>query len=144
MSSYSSNALAHSSVSDSYSSSSLFEPDVVLPGQFPGERDKGLKGGERRLMAALLSDGIEAYVKQATASEVKIRRSRTKFDATEWIDIRDESYVFSFDNVCDCLGIDAEYLRLGLQRYVRAVRREQALNGGAAKVWKKIRRPRKK
>lgn len=137
-------ALSSFSPSTTHSSSSIFEPDVILPGHFLSNKGEGLKGGERRLMAALLSDGIEAYVKQATASEASLRRSRSKYNSLEWIDKRDDSYVFSFDNVCQCLGINSEYLRLGLQRYVKAARASQALGNTNKPVWKKIRRPRKK
>jgi hypothetical protein len=118
--------------------SSIFEPDVVLPSQFYNAKQAGLRGGERRLMAALLSDGIEAYILHCSA-----KRGGERIDAVEWVETRDQDYVFSFDNVCDCLGIDAEYLRLGLMRYVEAVR-GQVNSGEGNKVWKKIRRPRKR
>lgn len=120
---------------------SLLEPDVVLPSQYLEARDKGLLGGERRLMAALLSDGIEAYISQVT-SGFEGRRKRT--DALEWVDTRDHSYVFSFDMVCESLGIDAEYLRLGLGRYVMAVAELRRQGQAPTTVWKKIRRPRKR
>lgn len=120
--------------SDSHAS--IFEPDVVLSSQFFSSGKIGLKGGERRLMAALLSDGIEAYILRCTS-----RKSSNKADAQEWVESKDPDYIFSFDNVCECLGIDAEYLRLGLQKYVTAA---MAQGDASAKVWKKIRRPRKK
>lgn len=120
---------------------SLFEPDVVLSSQFLSSEDNGLSGGERKLMAALLSDGIEAYISQKTS--VARERRRSAVDASEWVDTRDYSYVFSFDNVCECLGINPEYLRAGLDRYVDSIAASRA-NGAAPKtVWKKIRRPRK-
>lgn len=118
------------------STSSLFEPDVVLPSQYFNSQQAGLKGGERRLMAALLSDGIEAYILHSTS-----KRKGDRIDAQEWVETRDQDYVFSFDNVCDCLGINPEYLRLGLKRYVDAAK---AQGSASKRVWKKIRRPRKK
>ncbi len=140
MAEFSSNALSTSAV-DSYTS--FFEPDVVLPSQYFGLDERGLSGGERKLMAALLSDGIEAYIAQKT-SPVALKKRRNKIDASEWVDTVDTSYVFSFDNVCECLGINPEYLRVGLNRYISAAI-EKRNNGGSQKaVWKKIRRPRKK
>jgi len=133
----SSAALANYSY-DSYSN--IFEPEVVLPSQFFGEVEAGLGGGERKLMAALLSDGVEAYLSQAVAIA---EGRREKSDAREWVETIDKSYVFSFDNVCECLGINPDYLRLGLSRYVQSIS-EQRLAGDAKKVvWKRIRRPRK-
>ena len=124
--------------STSADSSSIFEPDVVLPSQFFSGKQCGLNGGERRLMAALLSDGIEAYILHCAA-----RRGGERIDAVDWVETRDQDYVFSFDNVCECLGIDPEYLRIGLKRYVDAAR-GQGPGASAVRVWKKIRRPRKR
>jgi hypothetical protein len=138
MADYSSNAAT--AAVDSYSN--FFEPDVMLPSQYLSPDQEGLAGGERKLMAALLSDGIEAYISQKTS--VSLTRRRAKVDASEWVDTQDYTYVFSFDNVCECLGINPEYLRIGLQRYIDSVK-QQRVNGTAPKtVWKKIRRPRKK
>jgi len=120
--------------------SNLFEPDVLLPSQFMVADEMGVQGGERRLMAAILSDGIEAYIAQSTSD---VDHAKRRIDAKEWVDTRDYSYVFSFDVVCESLGIDAEYLRLGLYRYVQAIHTCELDNGSEKPVWKKIRRPRK-
>lgn len=138
MADYSSNLMCNYSMD---SLSGLFEPDVVLPSQFMIPDEKGLVGGERRLMAALLSDGIEAYIAQCTSPSCE--KKSGKVDAAEWVDTIDYSYVFSFDNVCECLGINPEYLRIGLSRYIAAIRERRAQGGSARVVWKKIRRPRK-
>ncbi len=139
MANYSSNAaLSSSSLSIGFTTvnnegPSVFEPDVILPDHFLASTDGGTKGGERRLMAALLSDGIEAYINQNTGTTVESRRQKGKFNAAEWVEISDDSYVFSFDNVCRSLGINPHYLRLGLTRYLKST-----------SEWKKIRRPRKR
>ena len=145
MSDYSANILASYGFD---SSSSVFEPDVMLPSQYLLPDEHGVSGGERKLMAALLSDGIEAYIHQAvsqlTCREAAVKKGRAKLDACEWVEAKDESYVFSFDNVCECLGIDPEYLRLGLYRYIDAIRTVGSGSAAASSnVWKKIRRPRK-
>lgn len=144
---------------ESYSGS-FFEPDVLLPSQFMSKEEEGLGGGERRLMAAILSDGVEAYLEQAGCY---VKGVSTRVDAIEWVEARDASYVFSFENVCSGLGINPEYLRLGLTRYVHAIReaRKAELRRASgrspsapdakgvsepqvlAPKWKKIRRPRR-
>ena len=124
--------------------SGLFEPDIILPSHFLSNKGRGLSGGERRLMAAILSDGIESYVAQNTSESQPARRRKNHIDASEWVETRDFSYVFSFDNVCECLGINPEYLRLGLARYVASVHLAQRNGQVPKRVWKKIRRPRKK
>ena len=134
MANYSRDALESTCV-DSFAT--FFEPDVVLPSQFLVADENGIDGGERKLMAAILSDGIEAYIMQFAAQRSPAARKRV--EACEWVETKDYAYVFSFDNVCECLGIDPEYLRMGLLRYVQSVSEGQ--NRPAA--WKRIRRPRK-
>ena len=125
------------------SSTNLFEPDVLLPSQFFSRGRLGVSGGERKLMAAILSDGIESYIQQATAPG-HIKRKSQGESAIDWVNTRDPGgYVFSFDSVCECLGIDPEYLRLGLARYVDAIYAERQSGKPMRSVWKKIRRPRK-
>ncbi len=53
----------------------LFEPDVLLPSQFNSCVENGIEGGERKLMAAILSDGIEAYIAQHAAGTVGATKS---------------------------------------------------------------------
>ena len=119
-------------------SSCLFEPETILPSQFFPKVQVGLDGGERKLMAAILSDGIETYISQSTA---RVKNEKTRIDAIEWVDTKDQTYVFSFDMVCESLGLNADYIRLGLQRYVRSLESEHK-SGELKTVWKKIRRPR--
>jgi hypothetical protein len=38
-------------------------------------------------------------------------------DADEWIAHEDKRWVFSFDNVCDMLDINPEYMRMGLRKW---------------------------
>jgi hypothetical protein len=122
-------------------SGSYFEPDIMLPEQFNSKDEDGIDGGERKLMAAVLSDGVEAFLDQAS-SYVKGYSSR--LDAIEWVESSDNSYVFSFENVCSSLGISPDYLRLGLSRYLQAIKKSKMQSGDANKItpWKKIRRPR--
>ena len=72
----------------------LFQPDTLLPSQyFDRIRRRASFDGERRLMVAVLED------------------------ADAWIESDDKSWIFSFENICDVLGIDATYLRKGLRRW---------------------------
>ena len=150
MSQYTSNA---ATVYSPDAVSNVFEPDFMLPSQFLVPDEQGLTGGERRLMAALLSDGIEAYIAHLTSPRVStvsvaagssaFGGARGRCDAQEWVDTVDESYVFSFDNVCESLGINPHYLRLGLARYIACIREARKSGSNPKASWKKIRRPRK-
>jgi hypothetical protein len=92
----------------------LFQPDTLLPSQyFDRIRRRASSDGERRLMVAVLEDAVDVYRKQAGARD---RKRRQLFeDAEEWIESDDQSWIFSYQNICDVLGIDAGYLRKGLR-----------------------------
>ncbi len=94
----------------------LFEPDTLLPIQyFEAMRKKHLLEGEKRLILCVLEDAIECFMKCIDASTSKGQRLFR--DADEWIAHEDKRWVFSFDNVCDMLDINAEYMRMGLRKW---------------------------
>ena len=92
----------------------LFQPDTLLPIQyFDRLRRRTEYNGERRLLIAVLEDAVDVYRKQAGAHDV---RAQALFrDAEMWIEDLDCTWLFSFQNICEMLGIDAEYLRKGLR-----------------------------
>jgi len=93
----------------------VFQPDTVLPSQFFGAlREKGFIEGEKRLMAAVLADAVDVYMKQAFTADSKARN--LFLDAEAWL-FADEPgpWFFSFHNICDMLGLEAEYIRRGLR-----------------------------
>ncbi len=94
----------------------LFEPDTLLPIQyFEAMRRKHVLEGEKRLILSVLEDAIECFMKcidSPTNKGQKLFR-----DAEEWINLEDKHWVFSFDNVCEMLDINPEYLRRGLRAW---------------------------
>jgi hypothetical protein len=94
----------------------LFEPDTLLPIQyFEAMRRKHLLEGEKRLILSVLEDAVECYMKCMDSATNKGQRLFR--DAEEWINLEDKRWVFSFDNVCEMLDINPEYLRTGLRRW---------------------------
>jgi hypothetical protein len=94
----------------------LFEPDTLLPIQyFEAMRKKHLLEGEKRLILSVLEDAVECFMKCIDAATNKGQRLFREAD--EWIAHEDKRWVFSFDNVCDMLDINADYMRLGLGRW---------------------------
>jgi hypothetical protein len=92
----------------------LFEPDTLLPVQyFEAMRRKHLLEGEKRLILSVLEDAIECFMKCIDSPTNKGQRLFR--DAEEWINLEDKKWIFSFDNVCEMLDINPEYLRRGLR-----------------------------
>jgi hypothetical protein len=98
----------------------LFEPDILLPNQYFAAFRRGRAvEGERRLMLAVLEDAVDSYRKYALAREP--REQACFLEAREWFYSDDRSWLFAFENICDVLEMNADYLRGGLDRWRRAL-----------------------
>jgi hypothetical protein len=94
----------------------LFEPDIMLPAQyFAVLRKSAPQGPEYLLVLAMLQDAVECVQKYRFAMDPNGRELYT--DAHDWIASDDRQWPFSFENVCDILKINPEYLRTGLFRW---------------------------
>lgn len=67
---------------------------------------------EKRLMLAVLQDAVECYQKYLMARRGKDKNLFSEAEA--WILEQDNRSAFSFDNVCDSLGLAPNYVRAGL------------------------------
>ncbi len=113
-------------------SSGLFEPDALLPAQFYAAfRHGSAVRGEKHLMLAVLEDALNCYQKYAFAKDGYARQ--IFIEASEWIYSDDREWPFSFENICEILEINPEYLRRGLERW-----REHAYATGQGKGGKPI------
>ena len=102
------------------SGSGLFEPDILLPNQYFAAFRRGRAvEGERRLMLAVLEDAVDSYRKYALARDP--REQACFLEAREWFVSTDRSWLFAFENVCDVLEMNADYLRSGLDKWRRAL-----------------------
>jgi transposase-like protein len=113
----------------------LFEPDTLLPIQyFEAMRKKHQLEGEKRLILSVLEDAVECFMKCIDSPTGKGQRLFR--DADEWINLEDKHWVFSFDNVCEMLDINPDYMRKGLrqwkERKLEAIQRAAAASVPAA------------
>ena len=92
---------------------SLFQPDTLLPDQYLDTfRRKLHLEPEKKLMLAILEDAIACYQKYFFARDLK---GKALFhEAHEWVEGPGGASVFSFDSVCEALGLNPDYLRRGL------------------------------
>jgi hypothetical protein len=72
--------------------------------------------GEQRLLLAVLEDAVHTLQRYADASDSHGRR--LFLDALAWFRSDETSSPFAFVTVCEALGLDADYLRAGLRRWL--------------------------
>jgi hypothetical protein len=89
---------------------------AVLPEQFYRLPDSTQQmSGEAALMYAVLEDAISCFQKGTLANGR--RPQRLAREAEEWFFTDDLRWPFSFVNICAVLGLDPEFIRLGLKRW---------------------------
>jgi hypothetical protein len=104
---------------------SLFQPDTLIPQEYleTFKRRTHLQP-EKRLMLAVLEDGIACFQKYVAACDTK---GKKYFQETEqWVMEEPNERLFSFNNVCETLGLDADYLRRGLMCWKTAALEKRA------------------
>ena len=96
--------------------SSLFQPDTLLPEQYLDTYRRKLHlEPEKKLMLAILEDGIACFQKYVFAHDGK---GKALFrEAETWVEDKGGEAVFSFDSVCECLGLDPDYVRRGMRTW---------------------------
>jgi hypothetical protein len=94
----------------------LFQPDTLAPYEYVDSfRRKALWQPEKELMYAILEDAVGCFQNYLFARDKKGKR--LFLDAETWINGEEGESVLSFDNVCEELDIDPEFLRSGLRRW---------------------------
>jgi hypothetical protein len=95
---------------------SLFQPDTLIPQEYLETFKRRTHfQPEKRLMLAVLEDGIACFQKYITAQDT---RGKKYFQETEaWVLEEPSERLFCFANVCETLGLNADYLRRGLMRW---------------------------
>ena len=111
----------------------LFQPDMLLSAQYFGNlRRKTHFEPEKRLMLALLEDAINCYQDNMNSRSSKKKRL---FEETEqWILEAGGDWIFSFDSVCETLGLNPAYVRHGLLRWKERIQNGLRRPGFAAQT----------
>lgn len=82
---------------------------------------KRTREGEEGLMLAVLKDAIETFQIYLLAED---KRGKKLFhEAEEWILETNSDWIFSFENICEVLGLDPNYVRQGLLGWKEAKRK---------------------
>jgi len=79
-----------------------------------------LKEPEKNLLIAILQDAIHDYRKYYRARD---REGKGHFrEAQKWIMAGGDNWIFSFDSICELLGLDPDYIRLAFTSQIRIER----------------------
>ncbi len=91
----------------------LVGSDVVATEQLAGtfRRAEPLEP-EKALLLAVLEDAIDSFLKHHSTQD-RIGKERSQ-EAEWWIVQTSDDWLFSFESVCQHLGLDPQYLRQGL------------------------------
>ena len=92
----------------------LFVPDVLTPEQFyDSRRDDSTIRPVKKLMMAILEDALRCFQNNADAKGGP--RKRLFSEAEQWLIGEGGEGPFSFETVCETLGIEPQFLRRGLR-----------------------------
>ena len=110
----------------------LFQPDTLLSAQyFAHFRRNALLAPEKRLMLAILEEAIKCF--QENLLTQTGRSNRLFEEAKHWVIETDKDWIFSFESICETLGINPAYLRQGLLRW----KEKQLAKRTDPKVWER-------
>ena len=101
----------------------VFQPDILVTAQYLSTyRRRFHLEPEQLLMLAVLEDAVVCFQDNLTAAT---SRKQSLFrEAEQWIFDDYKLYLFSFDNICEGLALDPNYVRRGLIRWKEMVLRE--------------------
>jgi hypothetical protein len=103
---------------------SLFQPDVLISSQYLATtRSKTYREPEKKLILAVLEDALYCFQNGLLSKDNK-KKQGLYSEAEEWIMEDGEETLFSFNEVCELLGLEPKYLRKRLLSW-----KQEALRG---------------
>jgi hypothetical protein len=88
---------------------------------------KSIREGEERLMLAVLENATEDFQKYVLAND---KRGKELFEEAEaWILETNSPSFFSFENICEHLQLDPDYVRRGFMRWKASKRHGEPKHG---------------
>jgi hypothetical protein len=103
--------------------STLFEPDTLASERYQSVFQSRQISPEKRLILAILDDAVQSFVANMRPRSPKELREFA--EAQMWIMEVNSGWIFSFDAICNQLGLDPDYLRGGLQKLKAEARNGQ-------------------
>ena len=101
-----------------------FCEEFILPEQFyPPVRVQDKYRGEVALLYAILGDAIRCFLEERRKQRQD--RGRAAREAETWLFVDDESWPFSFLNICELLDLNPTSVRLHLKRWQQSSARQR-------------------
>ena len=88
---------------------------------------KTIRDGEERLMLAVLESAVEDFQKYVLAR--KPRGKQLFQHAEDWFLEKDSEELFSFENICETLGLHPDHIRKGLMVWKEARLKTHSVEG---------------
>src|SRR5215471_1300608 len=88
---------------------------------------KNLREGEERLMLAVLESAVEDFQKYVLAR--KARGKQLFQHAEDWFLEKDSEELFSFENICETLGLHPGHIQKGLMVWKQAQLKTHSVEG---------------
>lgn len=85
-----------------------------------------IRGGEERLMLAVLQDAVECFQENVLSQQPWEKELFQ--EAEDWIVTKDADWPFSFDNICESLQLNPDYIRQGLLIWKESKRRSHSVH----------------
>src|SRR5262249_53136880 len=92
--------------------------DAADLGLIESVHKKTIREGEERLMLAVLESAVEDFQKYVLAR--KTRGKQLFQHAEDWFLEKDSEELFSFENICETLGLHPDHIRKGLMVWKEA------------------------
>lgn len=93
----------------------LFHPDTIAAPQYFDLSRSTSMDPSKKLMLAILEDALKCF--QAYASARSGRQRKLFEEAEQWIMAQGNDEIFSFENICEVLEFNPQYVRQGLVQW---------------------------
>jgi hypothetical protein len=100
---------------------------VILPMQLLRDAKAGLARPQKRLMLAVLQAVLDDFEWTRPGDRPATPRDRrTRLQAAAYVESRDRSWPYSFENICEATGLDVDGIRRALRPHIADITAEPA------------------
>jgi hypothetical protein len=111
-----------------------FERKALLPMRYKEIlQQRATLNGVHRLMFAVLDDAVECYLKYTNCQSRQLRLSF--YEVQNWLNAKNGAGLFSYETICEELGLDGKTLRAALRGQLMRAQRIDAVVPKGPQEW---------